>query len=42
MPLPEQMQFTQASAKDLTVLKTGLPGLYNPWVVGDKIFASPQ
>ena len=40
MPLPEQMQFTPASANDLTVLKTLLPGLYNRWVVGDKIFAS--
>jgi hypothetical protein len=40
MPLPEQMQFTQASANDLTVLKTLLPRLYNRWVVGDKIFAS--
>jgi len=40
MPLPEQMQFTPASANDLTVLKTLLPRLYNRWVVGDKIFAS--
>jgi hypothetical protein len=40
MPLPEQMPFTQASANDLTVLKTLLLGLYNRWVVGDKIFAS--
>ena len=40
MPLPEQMQFTQASLKDLTVLKTFLPRLYNRRIVGDKIVAS--
>jgi hypothetical protein len=40
MPLPEQMQFTQASANDLTVLKTILPRLHNRRIIGDKIFAS--
>ena len=40
LPLPEQMQFTPASANDLTVLKTLLPGLQNRKIVGDKAFAS--
>jgi hypothetical protein len=40
MPLPEQLQFTPASANDLTVLKTVLPRLHNRTIVGDKIFAS--
>ena len=39
-PLPEQMQFTQASLNDLTVLKTLLPRLHKRRIVGDKIFAS--
>jgi hypothetical protein len=40
MPLPEQMQFTPASANDLSVLKTVLPGLQERKIIGDKIFAS--
>lgn len=40
MPLPEYLQFTPASANDLTVLKTVLPNLHHRTIVGDKIFAS--
>ena len=40
MPLPEQMQFTAASANDLTVLKTILPRLDKRAIVGDKMYAS--
>ena len=40
MPLPEQMQFSPASANDLTVLKTVVAGLQNRLIVGDKIYAS--
>jgi len=40
MPMPEHLQFTPASANDLTVLKTLLPRLQNRRVVGDKIFGS--
>lgn len=40
MPLPEYLQFTPASANDLTVLKTVLPRLHKRTIVGDKIFAS--
>ena len=40
MPLPEWMQFSPASANDLTVLKTVCPKLRKCTIVGDKIYAS--
>lgn len=40
MPLPEWMQFSPASANDLTILKTVCPQLRKRTIVGDKIYAS--
>ena len=40
MPLPGWMQFSPASANDLTVLKTVCPRLRNGTIVGDKMYAS--
>lgn len=42
MPVAEYMDFTAASANDLTVLKSRLPYLQNRKIVGDTIFASTQ
>lgn len=40
LPLPERLQFTPASAHDLTSLRTHLPCLIERTLLGDKIYAN--